>query len=701
MATKVLNGVIESAYQGWWSKNSIAIASNQTIRIDFSSSLETFRSEVNLNSIEIKSVSLILSCLGAGEGSDRVFKLGYYNIGKEETISYSGKVYGQTITLPLNLGYSINWLSNGQKITSTDPTPNKYYFSGNVNDGFYNYRSHNYTGINAASITIEYSLKQSNFTKTGSITHTQAADIAWTKIDNAYYNLKLVLNGAEQYLIEEKSSNTSFTDKIVLEDPLLSKLKNTKSLTGTLELSTYESSSSTTAMGVSTINIIVRVPDYTTFETSPSINNIEPLSGFTKMTEIKFELSVGESRYGADIKKVELIHQNGYIENLATNVTEHRRVYNSTQSSSDKNYCSLKVTDSRGVSVTIPYTEKLNIYEYTSPSISLTGYRISEPEIDQRDDFSGKYIKIDWAATYNDKAENSITSVEIVISQGDNSESKTYSSTSETLYPQTEYNTEKDIIVTAKVTDEYSSYTTSLTIPKATFLIFFKKNKNLVCLGATPDNKDKLEDIYSNGMIKLGWPVKVIDSMNIDGPLNINGSLTLASPLSLANGGTGVSLSSSPSMLVDLGSTSSANIFQESSSPGIKGTLPITHGGTGATSAADARTKLGITLANLGGNNASNLTTGTLSKARLPFKYAWGSSQTSGNSSHTATLNYSSAGFSSVPYVFVQYSKTGNNNSTGSYGVLKVYNKTTTSANVIATGSDSNQRPFDWFAIGD
>lgn len=51
--------------------------------------------------------------------------------------------------------------------------------------------------------------------------------------------------------------------------------------------------------------------------------------------------------------------------------------------------------------------------------------------------------------------------------------------------------------------------------------------------------------------------------------------------LPVANGGTGIT--SSPSMLTNLGSTSAANVFAGSPRPGITGTLSIAHGGTGQT----------------------------------------------------------------------------------------------------------------------
>lgn len=59
-----------------------------------------------------------------------------------------------------------------------------------------------------------------------------------------------------------------------------------------------------------------------------------------------------------------------------------------------------------------------------------------------------------------------------------------------------------------------------------------------------------------------------------------------SSALPVANGGTG--LTSNPSMLTNLGSTSAASVLAASPRPGITGTLPVAHGGTGATSASAA-----------------------------------------------------------------------------------------------------------------
>ena len=123
---------------------------------------------------------------------------------------------------------------------------------------------------------------------------------------------------------------------------------------------------------------------------------------------------------------------------------------------------------------------------------------------------------------------------------------------------------------------------------------------------------------------------------------------------------------------------------------GMPNGVPIANGGTGATTAANAR-------AILGANNASNINAGTLAMARLPFKVAHGSGSVSGNSA--LTINYSAAGFTSVPHVVASYSTTDSNWS-GDNGALKIYSKTTTGATIIVGGSFNTSRNIDWIAIG-
>ena len=123
---------------------------------------------------------------------------------------------------------------------------------------------------------------------------------------------------------------------------------------------------------------------------------------------------------------------------------------------------------------------------------------------------------------------------------------------------------------------------------------------------------------------------------------------------------------------------------------GMSSPVPVTCGGTGSTTEAGARANLGLT-------DASILTSGTLSSARLPFKVAYGSGQVSGNSA--LQIDYSSAGFTQVPYVCASYSTTGSNWS-GDNGALKISSKNIAGAAIIVGGSFNNLRNIDWIAIG-
>lgn len=123
---------------------------------------------------------------------------------------------------------------------------------------------------------------------------------------------------------------------------------------------------------------------------------------------------------------------------------------------------------------------------------------------------------------------------------------------------------------------------------------------------------------------------------------------------------------------------------------GMANGVPVSSGGTGATTAADAR-------ANLGANDASNITTGTLDMDRMPVKIAHGHGTVGGTSETALEINYSSIGFDEVPHISVTYSKEGANVS-GDNGIPKVYEKTTAGAKVILSGSGT--REIDWIAIG-
>ena len=103
--------------------------------------------------------------------------------------------------------------------------------------------------------------------------------------------------------------------------------------------------------------------------------------------------------------------------------------------------------------------------------------------------------------------------------------------------------------------------------------------------------------------------------------------LTSKNTITIAQGGTG--LTASPSMLVNLSSTSAANVLQASPRPGITGTLGVTNGGTGVTSLQALRNAAGLGNTT-GALPVANGGTGTTSKTGI-IQTIFGDSTTGGS----------------------------------------------------------------------
>lgn len=73
---------------------------------------------------------------------------------------------------------------------------------------------------------------------------------------------------------------------------------------------------------------------------------------------------------------------------------------------------------------------------------------------------------------------------------------------------------------------------------------------------------------------------------------NHSASNITSGTLPTSRGGTGIT--TNPSMLINLGSTSAASVFATSPRPGVTGTLPVARGGTGVTSISALKIALGI-----------------------------------------------------------------------------------------------------------
>lgn len=99
---------------------------------------------------------------------------------------------------------------------------------------------------------------------------------------------------------------------------------------------------------------------------------------------------------------------------------------------------------------------------------------------------------------------------------------------------------------------------------------------------ATADELNYVDGVTSNIQEQLN------DKADIDH--EHSASDITSGTLGTARGGTGIN--SNPSMLTNLSSVTPVNVFQSTPRPGVTGTLAITNGGTGATTASAARANL-------------------------------------------------------------------------------------------------------------
>ena len=250
------------------------------------------------------------------------------------------------------------------------------------------------------------------------------------------------------------------------------------------------------------------------------------------------------------------------------------------------------------------------------------------------------------------------------------------------------------------VTDGICSTTVTGRVPSISHFLHFRPGGQGLGIGTTCEadrrvqinegwglyvgdrNVMELIEQAGSGTGALGIGKGGTGASTVEGARNNLGLGNTAGAVPIANGGTGAATAAAARNNLGLGNTS--------------GAVPVANGGTGAGDAATARSNLGAA-ASSHSHGAESITSGTLAAARLPFKYAYGSTTISGSAS--IGISYASAGFTAVPLVFVTYATTGGNWS-GDNGAIKVHSKTTAGCSIVVGGSFSTGRAVDWFAIG-
>lgn len=185
--------------------------------------------------------------------------------------------------------------------------------------------------------------------------------------------------------------------------------------------------------------------------------------------------------------------------------------------------------------------------------------------------------------------------------------------------------------------------------------IIFKKTANTT---AETGNVNFTSDIAINPYSKTITAGQFIGDLT-GTATNVSGTV------SVSHGGTG--LTTSPSMLTNLGSTTAANVLQASPRPGITGTLPIAHGGTGNTTGKAVSADTLATTRTIDGvnfNGSANIThfavCTTAAKTAAKVVTLTGFTLTNGaslkvlfnfdNSASNATLNVSNTGAKAIHF---------------------------------------------------
>jgi hypothetical protein len=353
----------------------------------------------------------------------------------------------------------------------------------------------------------------------------------------------------------------------------------------------------------------------------------------------------------------------------------------------------VKATDSRGR--TASASVSISVVAYSAPTFSLTeAFRCNSSGSATE---SGTYISVKANGTYDTVGGRNTVSLSVRYGL---STSTAYSDVQALAFNTAvvtgggQINTQASYKVLFELTDAFGTVQKTVNVGTAAYTVFFRQGGGGVAFGKVSERNNAVE-------INADWGLYHGDT-NLAGTVPVSRGGTGATTVAAARNALGLG-NTSGAVPVANGGTGATTVAAARNALGLGNTsdaVPVANGGTGATTAANARTNLGITLANLGAaasshnHAAGNITSGTIAAARLPFKVQYGSTTVTGVSWSTVTLS----GFTAKPIIVVSFA---NNAATSGINVLKTQSESKSGFQVCMAGSSgSGTRTVNWIAVG-